>query len=141
MFIRDVLNLYTFSLQTMEQSFSESHPIIVNKLIEGRKRQCQLLEETLKNKLYDVEQRSKDANFVSKQQLELMEKKAYEKLQQQEFKRKQWIDDSSLHSLPLASNNITAEPMTTTTNPTITTTFSLTSPITLLSHSNLVLKD
>lgn len=77
---RDVLNVLTFSLNTAEQSLVELQPHVVAKLIEGRNRRVQTLEQTFKAKMKDVEQRSSETCAVNSQHLEQFQKKAQQKL-------------------------------------------------------------
>jgi F0F1-type ATP synthase membrane subunit b/b' len=75
---REVLNVLTFSLNTAEQSLVELQPQVVAKLIEGRNRRIQMLEQSYKGKLKDVDQRSAETCAVNSQHLEQFQKKASE---------------------------------------------------------------
>lgn len=75
-FVREVQNILCFSLNTAEQSLTDTQPHVVVKLIEGRNRRLKSLDFLLSNKMKDIEQRSIETCAVNTTHLEAFSKKA-----------------------------------------------------------------
>ena len=78
--LKEVVNILTCSLNTVEQSLSETHQPMVAKLIEGRTKRIKLIEKQAQDRSRDIDQRSLETCVVSSQHLEGFQKKASDKL-------------------------------------------------------------
>ncbi len=77
---KEIVNIITCSLNTAEQSLSETQQSMVAKLIEGRTKRIKLIEKQTQERSKDIDQRSMETCVVSSQHLEGFQKKASDKL-------------------------------------------------------------
>ena len=78
--LKEVVNILTCSVNTAEQSLSETQQPMVAKLIEGRSKRIKLIEKQTQERARDIDQRSLETCVVSSQHLEGFQKKASDKL-------------------------------------------------------------
>eukprot|EP01034_Spumella_vulgaris_P022863 gene22863-29040_t len=76
--LKEVQSILIFSINTAEQSLSESQPHVVAKLVEGRKKRLKLLEHTIGGRMREIDQRSSETCAVNSAHLEGFQKKAQE---------------------------------------------------------------
>ena len=87
------MNVLSFSIKTAEQSLAEIQPAAVAKLVEGRSKRLKQMEQTNKERLKDIDQRSAETCAVSTAHLKGFKTKAEEKLKAAAVETKRAMDD------------------------------------------------
>jgi hypothetical protein len=82
--LRDVQSVIWFCLETAEQTLTDTHPEIVNKMTESRNKRMLLLEREALDRRKDIEQRSAETCAVNSSHLEAFQSKAELKLKKAE---------------------------------------------------------
>jgi electron transfer flavoprotein alpha/beta subunit len=96
--IREAIGILTFSLNTAEQSLSESLPQVVSKLQEGRSKRLRKLEQQAGEHKKQIDQRSAETCVMNSAHLEEFQNKAKAKL---EHAKQEWT--TSINALKAIS--------------------------------------
>ena len=76
--IREVQGVLQFCVKTAEQSLSEVQPHVVVKLVEGRQKRLKLIQQSVKGRMKDIDQRSTELCAGNSAHLQGFQKKAEE---------------------------------------------------------------
>jgi F0F1-type ATP synthase membrane subunit b/b' len=89
---REMYNVMSFSLNAAEQSLAETQPQTIEKLKDGRAKRIRMLEQALKDRKRDIDQRSAETNAVSSTHLEGFQNKSVQKMKVAEEETKTAVE-------------------------------------------------